>query len=191
MKAEDAVGQKFGRRRVLAVAEPGAASQQRVRVKCDCGRIDTVYLHPILQGRSQTCRSCSRRLPTEERRKVVIGERHGERVIQGIGTRDNSGRARVCVICDCGRQDDVYLHLLRVGKGRRCKACAGKFRANLHATMMQCPEYKQKLISRRIATTRQLRELSVEQRKAYKVFRNNSYTVEESMNMAKLAECAR
>ena len=58
-RLEVVIGEKFGKRTVLADAGRGRNCISLVRVQCECGRIDKVELYQLKRGRYAACMSCS------------------------------------------------------------------------------------------------------------------------------------
>lgn len=127
------IGDRYGRRTIVATANPNSRGQTRVVVRCDCGKEDVVYLANLIRRRADMCRSCS------SKSTYSIGDRFGKRTIIGDaepqGTRHST---MVKVRCDCGSEDIVSLAQLRCGKSIMCKACQLKYavskRNNIGAT---------------------------------------------------------
>lgn len=59
-KTNVAVGDKFGNRTIIEFVESNN-KHRKVKVRCDCGKEETIQLSPLILGHANMCKSCARK----------------------------------------------------------------------------------------------------------------------------------
>lgn len=87
-KAKYNIGDVFGRRTIIDHAESYPKSgKARVKVKCECGKVDIVSLQNLLRGNADMCRSCSAKLTQFGLGKIGITKEPWYEMWQGMKAR--------------------------------------------------------------------------------------------------------
>jgi hypothetical protein len=62
-------GQTFGQRQVEEEA-PSACHLSKILCRCSCGKLEAVYAHNLLRGKSLSCKSCAQRILCAKRQGI-------------------------------------------------------------------------------------------------------------------------
>lgn len=120
------VGKVFGYRKIIEMLENDKWGARVARVKCVCGREDTVKLAPLLRGKSLRCRSCAALAVAFNRSKATVGTKFNRwTVLEVLGLSRDRYRLVRCK-CECGNEGIVRLFTLKNGASTQCRSCASK-----------------------------------------------------------------
>ena len=118
------IGEMFGHWTVIEKL-PSFKTHAYYLCECKCGNQHRVISSRLRDGGSTKCFSCNSKALAEKSTKYpdaqVIGKRFGNRVVLSISRKNKQRYA--CVRCDCGKEDEIMLTPLLLGKSKNCKFC--------------------------------------------------------------------
>jgi len=102
LKFKDLTGQKFGRFRVIDVADKTKLGAYRWNCICDCGKFRKVISYNLLNGQSQSCGCLMKEIVSALKFKDLTGQKFGKLMVVSVSHKNKTNNYLWHCTCDCG-----------------------------------------------------------------------------------------
>lgn len=116
MKYDEIINKKYGKLKVIGVAERGSRSKNLCL--CDCGNKCTVRTYDLTSGKRTMCPKCSKSKPRLGRRIDYTGQKFGKLTV--IKTFQKNGKSYCKCKCECENIKDILSASLKRGLTKSC-----------------------------------------------------------------------
>lgn len=109
----DITEQKFGKLKIIEIADKNSKGKIRVKCLCDCGRTTVVFRDNLLRGNTKSCGKCI------SYRIDMVGKQFGRWFVDSFAYMKHRTTYWNCV-CECGSERIVSGVALRQGRSMSC-----------------------------------------------------------------------